>query len=133
LHHPHPRILELPDESLEEVGLGHEVGIEDRDQLPTCGVEAVVESAGLEARAIRATDVVRVDTSCDQTLDGFGRQTCGLVGGVVEHLDLEPIRGVSQLADPFDQALDDRPLVVDRQPRYSTGSRSAIATSRRLA
>ena len=35
-----------------------------------------------------------------------------LVGGIVEHLDLEQFLGILQLDDPFQQPLDDVPLVV---------------------
>ncbi|MDE2974995.1 MAG: hypothetical protein OXU64_09820 [Gemmatimonadota bacterium] len=37
----------------------------------------------------------------------------GLVGGVVENLDLEEVAGVGEAAGGVDEALDDVPLVVD--------------------
>ena len=40
---------------------------------------------------------------------------CGLVGRIVEHLDLEPVARVVDATDGVDQAIGDVHLVVQRQ------------------
>ena len=48
-------------------------------------------------------------------LDEAAGHVDGFVGGIVEHLDVEFLRGILQLADGFEQALDHVLLVEDRQ------------------
>ena len=105
------------DAALEHVGLRHEVGVEDQDELALGGAQAVLERAGLEAGAIDAVDVldVQVGVARAQVGDLAPADLLRLVGRVVEHLDLEAIVRVADLGDGVEQPLDDVHLVEQRQ------------------
>ena len=103
--------------ALEDVGLRQEVGVEDQDELALGRAQAVLERAGLEAGAVGAVDVLDVEV-------GVARAELGdlaladllrLVGGVVEHLDLEAVARVADGGDGVEQPLDHVHLVEERQ------------------
>ena len=56
------RIGEEVDQLAQAIGLGNEVGVEDREQLALGKLVAVLERAGFETGAIGAMDVVNVET-----------------------------------------------------------------------
>ena len=95
-----------------------EVGVEDGDELALGGLEAFFEGAGLVAVAVGAVEVVdglrgeAVGAGGVAGDDGAG-DFDGLVGGVVEELDLEAVAGVVEAAAGVDEAVDDELLVVD--------------------
>ena len=99
-------------------GSGDEVGVEDGDELALRGLRPVLERAGLVAGAVGA---VEVDDGCGGrpsvparvTLDDGRGDVSGLVGGVVEDLDLEAVARVVDAAAGVDEAVDDE-LLVDR-------------------
>ncbi len=68
-----------------------------------------------------------VDASLAPELDALAGAGKGLVGGIVQHLDLEPIRRVVQTPRSIDEALHDGPLVegrkLDRDGRPPVGWR----------
>src|SRR6185503_9823817 len=80
---------EVVDRLLEEVGLRDEVRVEQRHELALGGLEAVVERARLVAAAVAAVDVLDVDALGAPFLDLLPRDLDGLVGRVVQDLDLE--------------------------------------------
>ena len=95
----------------EETGLGHEVRVEDRDEIPARTAEAVFEGSGFESGPIPAMDVVNVDAAVPvvpRTPFGHIR---GVVGRVVKDLDLEPVAGIVQSAYGVDETFDDVQLV----------------------
>ena len=99
----------------QEVGLRNEVGVEDRDEVAARDLQALVERAGLVAGAILAMDVLDVDALHRVAAHGELGDLPGLVGRVVEHLDLEQLARVFDLADRVDQPIDDVHLVVERE------------------
>ena len=56
------RIGKEVDQLAQAIGLGNEVGVEDREQFAFGRLVSVLERAGFEAGAIRAMDVVNVKT-----------------------------------------------------------------------
>jgi hypothetical protein len=67
------RIGEEVDQLAQAIGLGNEVGVEDREQLALCRLVAVLERAGFESGAIGAMDVVDIETLLRVLRDdGFG-------------------------------------------------------------
>ena len=63
LHHPHLRIGKLPHRLLENIGRGHEVGVEDEDQLALGHREPRGEGSCLEAGAVFTMDVLHVEAT----------------------------------------------------------------------
>ena len=100
---------------VEEIGLRDEVGVEDRHEVAARDLQALVERAGLVAGAILAMDVLDVDAlqrvPAHRELGDLPR----LIGRVVQHLDLEQLARVFDLADRIEQPIDDVHLVVERQ------------------
>ena len=78
----------------QEIGPGDEVGVEDGHQLAAGGALAGLERPGLETGAFDAVQVMDVETLDALALDEIGDDRAGLVGRVVEHLDLEAIARV---------------------------------------
>ena len=115
---PMPGIGELVDDAVKPVGRRDEVGVEDGDELALGDLEAFFECAGLVAVAVGA---VEVDDGLRREAfgaggialdDGFGDDG-GLVGGVVEDLDLEAVARILDAAAGVDEAVDDELLVID--------------------
>ncbi len=97
------------------VGRRHKVGVEDGDELALGDLQPGVERAGLEAMAVGAVDVDDGVAERRIALHDGGSDFCGLVGRVVQHLDLELVLRVLHGADGLDQAVDDELLVEDGQ------------------
>ncbi len=115
LHHGDLRIAEEIDRALQEVGGRHEVGVEDGDEPSLRHPEPRVERARLVAGAIGAMHVRDVDPLRRVAAHRALRDARRLVGGVVQHLDLEQLARIIDLADRVDQPVRDVHLVVDRQ------------------
>ena len=115
LHHPDPRVAEVPGEAHEEVRGGNEVGVEQRDPLAAGFQESGCQRAGLEAVPVAPPPHARLDAPLSKERHGTIDPLAGVVGRVVEHLDLEPLARVLECAGRGDQPLDHAPLVVDRQ------------------
>jgi hypothetical protein len=97
----------------EEVGGRDEIRVEDEDVLALAAIEALTEGAGFEAGAVHAVDVLDVEALGPEPLDlGLG-DLSGLVGGIVEDLDLEQLPWVIELADGVQKTLDDVKLIED--------------------
>jgi hypothetical protein len=115
LHHGDLRVVEVAHDRAHELGLRHEVGVEDGDELALRRLQAVLERAGFVARAIGAVDVHRVDAALTQALHVVARDGLRLVDRVVEHLDLQALGRVVHLRDRIEQARRHRRLVEERQ------------------
>ena len=115
LHQRDLLVGEVIDGARQEVGLRNEVGVEDRDELAARDLQALVERAGLVAGAIRAVDVLDVDALHRMATHGELRDLLRLVRRIVQHLDLEQLARIFDLADSIDQPIDDIHFVVERQ------------------
>src|SRR5262249_49071854 len=94
LHHADLRIAEISCNGFQKIRTRDEVGVEDRDELALRALEAVLRRAGLVADAVRTADVDRVEPTLAQLRDLAARQCLRLVRRIVEHLELELVRGV---------------------------------------
>src|SRR5208283_1305574 len=92
-----------------------EIGGEDGDELAFGDLEACIQGSGLEAVAVGAVNVDDVVTERGVTLDDGGGDIARLVGGVVEHLNLDLLARVLHGADGLDETVDDKLLVEDGQ------------------
>ena len=103
------------DRPLEEIGRRNEVGVEDRDELAGRRLQTFLQRAGLVSVPVRAVAILDRMThrliACAQRLGERMR----LVGGIVQHLDLEQLPRITHLQRLFDKALHDEFLVVKRQ------------------
>ena len=115
LHHADLGIHEMGHAPAQELGTRNKIGIEDGDQLASRRLETGGQGAGLEARPIVAMQVVDVEAFLALALDQRGDQLDGLVGRVVEHLDLQPVARIVDTAHGLDQPLRDVLFVEDRQ------------------
>ena len=73
------------------------------------------QGARLEARALPAADVAHVDAPGPPPGHPTGDEVHGLVGGVVQHLDLKGARRIIERAGGVDHPAGDRSLVVQGQ------------------
>ena len=71
------------------------------------------ERAGFVAFAIGAMDVGDGHALRGEALHAVAGDFLRLVGGVVEHLNVEQLARIIETGDGFDQALDDVALVVN--------------------
>ena len=112
---------------LEDLGRSDEIGVEDQDELAGGRLEPVVEGARLETAPVVAVEVVDVESQRAVPFDGGLGDGAGLVGGVVEDLDLEQLLRVSDPGHGVDQAVHDVHLVVegklDGHPGKTRGQR----------
>ena len=109
---------EVVDDLHEPVARGDEVGVKDGDKLAAGGAEAGVQGTGFVAVAVFAVEVEdglggEAFVAGGVAVYDFAGDGGGLVGGVVEELDLEAVAGVVEAAAGVDQAGDDELLVED--------------------
>ncbi len=81
------------EEPLQEVGLRHEIGVEEREEVSVRVLEARGERAGLVALPVRPAQLRDRDAAPTYFLDRAGDDLPGLVRRVVEHLDVEAVLG----------------------------------------
>jgi hypothetical protein len=112
LDHADVGLCEVMDDAHEPVGGRDEIGVEDGDELAFGYVEAFVERAGFEAVAVGAMDIDDGMAERGVALDDFCGDLLGFVGGVVENLDFQAVARVVDGADGFDEAVDDKLLIV---------------------
>ena len=113
LHHADPWIGHGREEVFEEVGWRDEIGVENEDVVAGRRVEALGEGARLVAEPVGAVEDGDVDASLPPLVGALPGEGGGVVGGVVEDLDLEEVGGMGEAAGGVDEALDDVRLVVD--------------------
>ena len=130
LHHADSRVAEVTHDFLQERRLGDEVGVEDGDQLARGLLQTEVERAGFVSMAIRSAQIHGVDAALPQLFDRGARDAFRLVGGVVEHLQLEAVARVIESAGSVEQATHDGGLVVQRQ-LHGDGRQRAVQNRHR--
>ena len=115
LNHADRRIYELADDTLQKIRLWDEVSVEDRNQLSVRLGEAMCQRSRLETGAGFAAQMLDVHSVCPQPAHDASHSMRGVVGRVVEHLNLESVLGVIECRRRQDHALGDVALVVERQ------------------
>ena len=113
LDHADPGIGHGREELFEEAWLGDEIGVENQNVVAGGRVEPLGERARLVAVPVGAVEDGDVDASPPPFVGALPGEGGGVVGGVVEDLDLEEVAGVGEAAGGVDEALDDVRLVVD--------------------
>ena len=105
VRHGHPK----------EVRRGHEVGVEHCKVLTARDLHARLERTGLEADPVSSADNLHVDSCCLPARGSSLGDRGGVIGGVVEDLDLQLVGGPVQGGSGVDEALDDVALVEHRE------------------
>ena len=102
LHHSDRGIGERRQRSLQQVGRWNEVSVEHQYELAAGALHAVRQSPRLVARTRVAADVPHVDAGARVTRHATARQLGGIVGGIIQHLDFEPLARVVHRAHRID-------------------------------
>ena len=120
--------------ALEDVRVGHEVGVEDQHQLALGGAQAVLQCAGLEPGAIRAVHILDVEiwVAHDELGNLVATDVAGFVGGIVEDLDLEAVARIANRGHGVEQPLGHVHLVVQRELHGHRGQLGELALLDRL-
>src|SRR2546422_2618960 len=109
----HLRVAEVWDGRSEKVGVRHRVGIEDRHELSAHLLVPRCERAGLEPRALATVEVDHREPSRTELARRLGDDPAGVVGGVVENLNLETVAWVVKSAHSLEQAARNIALVIE--------------------
>ena len=112
-------------------GSGTKSASRHEEKLARRGSQPFLESAGLEAGAMAAGQIVNADAAPPMSLDGSPRDSPRVVSRVVEHLDLEEPGRVVDSRGRVDQSLGDVPLVVHRKLNGDSRKRRKPARRRR--
>ncbi len=131
LHHPDARVGHRGQQSLEEVGMGNEVRVEDENVLTGRRFQARGESARLVAGAVLSVVDRDVEAALPPAPGAPPGEEGGLVGGVVQDLDLEARTRVRKPAGRIDEPLGDVFLVVDGELDGDAGWWGAAGHRRR--
>ena len=109
----HPRVGEVRDGFSEKIGFRYCVGVEDRHELSARLLEPGREGTGLEPGALATVEVGDREPARAELARGLGDDRAGVVGGVVENLDLEAVARVVEGADSLEQPARDVALIVE--------------------
>ncbi len=115
LHHANLWIGEVVDGAQQKIFRRSEVGVKDGDELTLRRLQPLGQRSCLEAFAIGAVMVADGISQRRVAFDQVARDFDGFVGGIVEHLDVELLPRIFQLADRLQQPLDHILLIEDGQ------------------
>src|SRR5437667_4485499 len=115
LDHADFRIGEKMNGALEQVRLGHEIGIQDTNKFAISRFEPDGESACFEPGTIDAVNQLDVEAALAQLIRTSGGQLARIIGRVVQHLDLKTISRIIEFADRAKEALHHVNLIKNWQ------------------
>src|SRR5260221_4268071 len=125
LHERDLRIGEVGDGSLEEIGRGDEVGVEDGDQLAFCETEPVRQGASFEIRGGEAPELHDVEACLTKPRHDLDDDPYRLVVRVIQSLDLEQLARIVERRSRLDRARRRIVLIpdgdLDRDPGPARG------------
>ncbi len=115
LHHADGGIGEMVDGAGQKIDRRNEIGVEDRHEFAGRRLQAFLQRAGFETRAVGAVQVHdRVAHGLILLHQRFGERV-RIVGRIVEHLNLQQLLRVLHLRGFVDQPLHHIALVVKRK------------------
>ena len=115
LHEPDARVGEVRQQAPQEVGRGHEVGIEHRHERLVGGGEAVRERTGLEAVPAAAPHLLDADARRARARDRGRTHFSGDVAGVIEQLHAKRVARPIERRDGVEESPDHRLLIANGQ------------------
>jgi hypothetical protein len=99
LDHADLRIGEKMDRPLKQVWRRDEIGIENANKLASRRFEPAGEGTSLESGAVDAMNQLNIEPAVLQCFRARSSHFAGIVGGIVQHLDLQQISWVIELTD----------------------------------
>ncbi len=115
LHHSDRGVGEEVDCACEEIGRRHEIRIEDRDQFASGRFEPSLQRPGLESVTIGPVMILDRESQRPVALhQRFGKRV-GIVGGIVQHLNLQQSGRIFDLGDFIYEPLHYVTLVIYRK------------------
>ena len=108
LNHRKFRLDEIRHGAAEKIRGRNKVCIENGDEFACRGFQSFLEGAGFESFAIVAVDVGDGNAQSLMPFDAVARDGLRLVGGIIEHLDIEQFARIIELRDGFDRAAQSR-------------------------
>jgi len=115
LHHAHVGVGEVRQRAPQHIHRRHEVGVEDADELTARSRQAGGQGARFEPGAVAAMNMLDVEAAAAQFGDGARHDIPGAVGGIVEHLDLQPLARIVDRRRRLDEAFGNVHLVEQRK------------------
>src|SRR2546423_2032779 len=115
LNHAYFRVSEKLDSSLQEVWLRNKIGIKNADELTFSRCQPSRQGSGFEAGTIFAMNQGNVEAPLPQLLGTGGGNLPCVIGGIVQHLDLQQVPRVIEFADGAQQSLNHVHFIEDRQ------------------
>ena len=108
-------IVEGGNGSLQEVGRRDEIGVKHGEEFAACVGKPLAQGTGFVAFAIGASELGDIDSVLLMVCDAAGDDLAGIIGRVVQNLNLEPICGPVESGDGVDQTADHMTFIVDRK------------------
>src|SRR4029077_682080 len=115
LDHADPGIGKMIDASPQGIWRRNEIGVQNENELAFRGLQTGFERAGLESGAVLAMKTLDVKPARLQERGLIGGDLAGLVRGVVQNLDLEPVPGIVEAAYGPEEPADDIVFIENRQ------------------
>ena len=115
LHHADLGIGEMVHGALQKIDGRDEIGVENRDHFAGSGLQTVFERPGLVSVPVGPVDVLDGQAGIAILADQFLGEGMRIVGGIVQHLDLEQVAGIIDLGGFLQQAFDHEALIENRE------------------
>jgi hypothetical protein len=115
LDHADVVLGEVRQRALEEVGRRDEVGVENGHELARRLLQTSFQRPGLVAAAVHTVEIGDIQTPGGMPSNRELGDLLGLVGRVVQNLDLEQVARILNSAHRFNESIDDVHLVIERQ------------------
>src|SRR4029077_5268936 len=98
LDHADPGIGKMIDASPQGIWRRNEIGVQNENELAFRALQTGFASSGLKTGAVLAMTRLAATPARLQERGLIGGDLAGLVGGVVQNLDLEPVPGIVEAA-----------------------------------
>ena len=131
LHHPDLRIGKVVDSAQQKIFRRSKVSVKDRNEVALRRLQPVRECSRFKALALVAMNVSNRETFCRVMLNQASRHRLGFIRGIVQHLDIELVLRILELADRIQQPLNYKLLIEDGKLHSHT--RQFLEPGRRLA
>ena len=115
LHHAHLGVNEVGNGLDQKIRRRNKIGVEDGNKFAGCGLEALRQRAGFEPLPVVAVMVLDGETEHAVALAQGFRIRVRVIGGIVQHLNLQQFLRILDFGDFVDQPFDDVPFVVNGQ------------------
>jgi hypothetical protein len=131
LHHANVVVLQKEGNgAAQEVGRGHEVGVENGNELAVGALQAVAQGPGFVALPGGPAHVAQAAGPARRGRPRAPRQAHGGIGGVVEHLNVQQLGRVVEGGGGVDYPLHHVLLVVEGQLHRDAGPGSGLGGNR---